>query len=178
LVILESGKYQIIYKSAARQICLQSKDRKRIPATRQRSFLYIFAGLVFTIDRVQRRRLIHKEREQSRLREAELRAQTAEARNQTLQLENERKKNVELLSEIGKEITASLSIKHIIDIVYENINDVMDASVFGIGIYNQDLKRIEMPATKEKGKTLPLFSYPIDDVNRPAMITKRNTKNI
>jgi signal transduction histidine kinase/heme exporter protein D len=141
-------------------------------------YILIFAGLVFTIDRVQRRRLIHKEREQSRLREAELRAQTAEARNQTLQLENERKKNVELLSEIGKEITASLSIKHIIDIVYENINDVMDASVFGIGIYNQDLKRIEMPATKEKGKTLPLFSYPIDDVNRPAVWCYMNQKEI
>lgn len=141
-------------------------------------YVLIFAGLAFTVDRVQRRRLILKEREQSKLREAELRAQTAEARSQTLQLENERKKNVELLSEIGKEITASLSIKHIIDTVYENINDVMDASVFGIGIYNHDLRRIEMPATKEKGQTLPLFSYPIDDENRPAVWCYKNQNEI
>ncbi len=142
--------------------------------------LYVLfaAGLVLAFDRMQRRRLILKERENSKLREAELRAQTAEAQNQALQLENERKKNVELLSEIGKEITASLSIKNIIDTVYENINDLMDASVFGIGIYNEELHQVEMPATKEKGITLPLFAYSVKDENRPAVWCFNNQKEI
>jgi signal transduction histidine kinase/ligand-binding sensor domain-containing protein/heme exporter protein D len=141
-------------------------------------YLVLFTGLIITVDRIQRKRLTLKEREQSKLREAELRAQTAEAQSQALQIENERKKNVELLSEIGKEITASLSIKNIIDTVYENINDLMDASVFGIGIFNEDLQRIEMPATKEKGITLPLFSYSTEDDNRPAVWCFNQQKEI
>ena len=72
--------------------------------------------------------------------------------------ENERRKNIELLSEIGKEITASLSLEGVIDIVYEHVNTLMDASAFGIGIYNKTKDRIDMPATKEKGETLPYLS--------------------
>ena len=65
--------------------------------------------------------------------------------------------NVELLSEIGRKITSSLSVEKIIATVYDNVNSFMDASVFGIGIYNDDLKRIEFPATYEDGKALPYY---------------------
>jgi len=141
-------------------------------------YIFMFGISIASIDRVQRRRLIRRERERSQLREAELRAQTAEAQTQVLQAENERKKNIELLSEIGKEITASLSVEGIIDTVYEHINSLMDASAFGIGIYNEELKRLEMPATKEKGKTLPLYFYELDDENRPAIWCYVNQKEI
>ena len=49
-----------------------------------------FVAGVFMVDRLQRRRLLKKERERSRMREAELRAQTAEAQAQTLQAESAR----------------------------------------------------------------------------------------
>jgi signal transduction histidine kinase/DNA-binding response OmpR family regulator len=65
----------------------------------------MLAAGVFVVDRVQRRRVIGKERERSHLREAQLRAESAEA---LARAERERMTNVELLSEIGKEITASL----------------------------------------------------------------------
>ncbi len=61
-------------------------------------YILIFAGLVFSIDRFQRRRLLTKERERQRINEMELRAQTAELRtkaleaeSRALELENERK---------------------------------------------------------------------------------------
>ncbi len=62
--------------------------------------------------------------------------------------------NLENLSEIGKIITSQLSIEKIIETVYESINNLMDATVFGIGIINKEKHTIDFPGVKEKGKTL------------------------
>jgi signal transduction histidine kinase/tetratricopeptide (TPR) repeat protein len=75
-------------------------------------------------------------------------------------------KNIELMGDIGRKITASLSAETIIRTVYDNVNVLMDASIFGIGIYNDALKRIEFPATYENGKALPSYSNSIYEENR------------
>ena len=75
-------------------------------------------------------------------------------------------KNVELLGEIGRKVTASLSVEKIISTVYDNVNTLMDATVFGIGIYNDALKRIEFPATYENGQPLPFYANSVHDENR------------
>jgi len=77
--------------------------------------------------------------------------------------------NVELLSRIGRDITAKLSIEEIISTVYQNVNSLMDAAVFGIGLYNEAEARLEFPATKENGVQLPPFSYALDDESRLAV---------
>ncbi len=69
------------------------------------AYLLLGTGLVFGVDRLQRRRLLGKERERAQFAEARLRAEAAEALART---ESEGKKQVELLSGIGREITASL----------------------------------------------------------------------
>lgn len=74
--------------------------------------------------------------------------------------------NVELLGKIGRKITSCISVEKIIATAYDNVNALMDASVFGIGIYNDDLKRIEFPATYENGEALPFYTNAIDDKNR------------
>jgi len=76
------------------------------------------------------------------------------------------KTDVEQLEEIGKKITSSLSVEDIIGTVYNNVNSLMDAKVFGIGIYNEALKTIEFPATYENGAVLPSYSNSIEDKNR------------
>jgi signal transduction histidine kinase len=76
--------------------------------------------------------------------------------------------NIELLGEIGRKITASLSVETIISTVYDNVNSLMDASVFGIGIYHHDSQTIEFPATYENGMALPAYSNSIEDENRLA----------
>ncbi|MGA7307195.1 MAG: triple tyrosine motif-containing protein, partial [Rhodothermales bacterium] len=118
-------------------------------------YLLALAGFGIGFDRLMRFRVVKKERERSELLEAQLRAQTAEAQAQTveaeakaLQVENERQKNIELLSEMGRDITATLSIAGIIDTVYENVNDLMDAAVFTIGIYNKEHNQLDFPATR------------------------------
>ncbi|NND70994.1 MAG: GAF domain-containing protein, partial [Rhodothermales bacterium] len=47
---------------------------------------------------------------------------------------------------------------------------------FGIGIYDEEHNRIDFPATKEKGQTLPWFSNSLDDPSRPAVWCFKNRK--
>ncbi len=61
-------------------------------------YVFVFAGIIFGIDRFQRRRLLLRERERQRFQNAELRAQKAElqaiaseAERRALEIENERK---------------------------------------------------------------------------------------
>ncbi|MGZ4038463.1 MAG: GAF domain-containing protein [Bacteroidia bacterium] len=67
--------------------------------------------------------------------------------------------NTRLLSQLGKDVTSTLSIDEVISKVYSNINSLMDASVFAIGIYREDTKKLEFSGTMEKGRKLDDFAY-------------------
>ena len=133
-------------------------------------FAILVGGMIFGVDRAQRHRLATKERERAQIREAELRAEA----------QDRRREDAERLSAMGRAITSTLSTREIIDIVYENVNALMDAAVFGIGIYNERKERIDFPATKEKGETLPPYSNALDDESRPAVwcFNRREELNI
>jgi signal transduction histidine kinase len=88
------------------------------------------------------------------------------------------KDNVEQLSIIGRDITDNLSIKSIINTVYENVNTLMNASVFGIGLYQAEKELLVFPATKEKGETLPEFTVPLGDDNRLAVWCFKNQEEV
>lgn len=112
-------------------------------------YLALLGAAVLGIDRVQRRRVLGKERERSRLVETQLRAEAAEALAGS---ERERTKTVEQLSEIGKEITSSLDVDTIFARLYERVNQFADATVFGVGIYDPDRRLIEYRLAFEEGK--------------------------
>jgi signal transduction histidine kinase/ligand-binding sensor domain-containing protein len=116
-------------------------------------FALLLAGIIFGGDRLQRRRLAVKEQERAALREAELRAEE----------ENKRRADTEQLSKIGRTITSTLSVDEIIHTTYQNVNELMDAEVFGVGILNREKNRLEFPATTEKGETLKPYSHQLDD---------------
>jgi len=116
-------------------------------------FVLLLGLMVFAVDRLQRARISRKEKERAALREAELRAEA----------ENKRRADTEELSKIGQAITSSLSIHKIIDTVYENVNALMDAAIFSVGIYNDEKKRLEFPATKEEGVVLSPYSNYLDE---------------
>ena len=114
------------------------------------------AGLVaFGADRVQRRRVIGKERERAQFAEARLRAESAEALARS---ESDGKKNIELLSDIGREITASLDFDTIFDKLYERVNQLADADVFGVGLYHPERQEIEYQLAIEQGKRYAPYS--------------------
>ncbi|MCG8320779.1 MAG: ATP-binding protein [Cytophagales bacterium] len=77
--------------------------------------------------------------------------------------------NLKQLSEIGKNITSNLSIGRIIETVFRNVSPLMDASVFGVGLYNEQTKCLEFPGLKEKGETIIMISYDIRDKRRLAV---------
>ncbi len=97
----------------------------------------------------QRRRVVAKERQRAQFAEARLRAEAAETLARS---ESEGKRNVELLSEIGREITASLDFDTIFGKLYDRVNQLADADVFGVGLYHPDRHEIEYRLAIEKGK--------------------------
>lgn len=86
--------------------------------------------------------------------------------------------NTRLLSQIQKDITSSLSIETIISKVYENVNTLMDATAFGIGIYDEEKRQILMPGFMENGVKMEDFAYSIDDPNRLAVNCFSNQREI
>ncbi len=139
--------------------------------------LLLLAG-VYAADRFQRRRLILRERERSQFREAELRAETAAAQAKALQADNDRKKNVELLSEIGKEITASLDLETILFKLYERVNQIVDAGIFGVGLYRPEKNVIEYTLAIENGKRYAPYTRDTRDKNQFAVWCLENRQPI
>lgn len=120
-----------------------------------------------------------------------VREKTAEIRNKNQTLELQKKEimaqaerlqtsysNLENLSEIGKTITSQLSVEKIIDTVYESINKLMDASVFGIGILNNKTNTIDFPGVKEKGEILDRLSFDLEDELRLSSYCVKTRKEI
>ncbi len=130
--------------------------------------LYILGagGLIFGLVRARTRQL----QERSKALEIIVQERTVEIQEQ--------KDNVEQLSRIGRDITDNLAVQDIITTVYENVNTLMDASVFGIGLYQADQQVLVFPATKEKGETLPEFTVPLADENRLAVWCFRQQKDV
>ena len=91
---------------------------------------------------------------------------------------DEKAQNVELLNDIGRKITSSLSVEKIISTVYDNVNTLMDANIFGIGIYNDTTKTIDFPATYENGAALPFYTNDLNDENRFGAVCFKNGKEI
>jgi signal transduction histidine kinase/CheY-like chemotaxis protein/ligand-binding sensor domain-containing protein len=139
------------------------------------AYLLLLAAAVVGVDRVQRRRVIGKERERSRFREAQLRAETAETLARS---ESERTKNVELLSEIGKEITASLDIDTIFLRLYERVNHLVDATVFGVGLYHPERHEIEYRLAVDEGKRYAPYTRDTSNKNQFPVWCVENRKPI
>jgi PAS domain S-box-containing protein len=77
--------------------------------------------------------------------------------------------NVQILSEIGKQVTGCLNVKTIVQTVYQNVNTLMDAFSFVVGVYNENYNRIDVYGI-ENGETLPFKFYELSEVNRLAVV--------
>ncbi|RQW01718.1 GAF domain-containing protein, partial [candidate division KSB1 bacterium] len=130
------------------------------------AYLILGGGLIYGLVRLRTQQL----QQHSKALEKIVQERTAEIKSQ--------KDNVEQLSRIGRDITDNLSIKEIISTVYENVNNLMDASVFGIGLYHAEEQLLVFPATKEKGETLPEFTVPLSDDNRLAVWCFKNQEDV
>jgi PAS domain S-box-containing protein len=85
--------------------------------------------------------------------------------------------NIQLLSEVGKEITSNLKIENIVETVYQHLNKLMTAAVFTIGIFQPEKSVIKIYA-KEKDITLEPFFYDLTDKNHLAVICFEQRREI
>ncbi len=99
---------------------------------------------------------------------AEIRQKNEELETKNARIEQSYQ-DMKLLGEMGRDITKHLSTDNIINTVYQNINMLMDASVFGMGFYNEKLQQLDFVEVREQGQRLNPFSLSLEERQRLAV---------
>jgi len=118
-----------------------------------------------------------KDAEIQRLKNEKLRRKTEETAIKAKVLA-ESYKDIKIIGEIGQKITSTLDIKKVLNMVYKNIQKLMDAHVFGICLYDNEVGRIDFKILIEQGKRLPLYHVMIDNEKSYAAKCIREKKEI
>lgn len=118
----------------------------------------------------QQNHLLERQKLELDARRREAEAQRADAEQRHLDAERQKaevqqqKENVELahrnisiLSEIGREMTATLDMETIMATVYRHVHHLMDARIFGIGIYHEAREEIDFPFAIDQGVRTPRY---------------------
>jgi len=87
-------------------------------------------------------------------------------------------RNISLLSEIGRELTAKLDSESIMLKLYDHVNVLMDATVFGIGMYRPEREIIEIQFAIEGGKRYLPYSRSMREPNQLAVWCVANQKDV
>ncbi len=115
--------------------------------------------------------------EKVKQRTEQLEQKNVEVQRQRDELESTHNK-VKRLSEIGQQITSTLSLEKILETVHENLNALMDATIFGIGVYNASERWLEFPGMIEKGEKLLTSHIPVSDENHLPVWCFKNQKEV
>lgn len=83
-----------------------------------------------------------------------------------------------ILNDIADLITPQLSLEEIITAIYDNVNHLMDAYQFCVGIYEQETSTLLYKGMIEKGIRFPEFAIDIRDESRLASWCIRNEQEI
>lgn len=118
-----------------------------------------------------------QEKEIYRLINIDLKQKTKELEQSSKELQ-EAYDNIKIISDIGQSITSTLNLEKILIRVYENINHLMDASVFGIGLTNETKQIIEYKLYMEDSVRAPIFSTSLGSTSSWAVWCLKNRKEI
>jgi signal transduction histidine kinase/CheY-like chemotaxis protein len=124
--------------------------------------------LISRHEREKARRRTEALEAQAKALEALVNERTEEIRSQAAEI-SAQKDSIEMLSEIGREITASLDLDTILFKLYERVNQFVDASIFGVGLYRPDKHLIEYSLAIENGKRYAPYTRSTDDKNQFAV---------
>src|SRR6187401_613124 len=83
-----------------------------------------------------------------------------------------------ILNDVADLITPELSIEEITATIYLNVNQLIDAFQFAVGIYDDKEEMISYKGMIEDGKRIPDFSVDALDDNRFASCCIRNDREI
>ncbi len=104
----------------------------------------LLAAGALAVDRFQRRRVVRRERQRAQFAEARVRAEAAEALARS---EGQRNRSIELLSAIGREITASLDTDAIVFTLRQRMSELVEADRFSVGLCHPDSRQLEYRAS-------------------------------
>lgn len=125
-------------------------------------------SIITRYERAKARQRTEELESQARALEATVNERTQEIRAQAAEI-SAQKDSIELLSEIGKEITASLDLNTILFKLYERVNQIVDASIFGVGLYRPEKRLIEYSLAIENGTRYAPYTRSTDDKNQLAV---------
>jgi signal transduction histidine kinase/ligand-binding sensor domain-containing protein len=113
-----------------------------------RSMILLFIVTVVLIISWLRNKFIREKREELEQLVAYKTKKLEEQKNEILKKNDALKQqyeNLELLSKIGRDITANITVESLQESVYKKLNSLMDASIMGFGIYRREKRIIEFP---------------------------------
>ena len=74
--------------------------------------------------------------------------------------------DIRIISSIGQKINASLDLDKVLMSVYEHINELMDGTVFGIGLYQPERGVIQIELAMEKGNRYKPYYRSMENKNQ------------
>ena len=106
--------------------------------------------------------------EYNRTLEQKVEIRTAELKDKNKELDTAFN-NVRTLNEIGKEITSTLDIGLIQEMVFKHANSLLDVTSFLIMLYDEKEQKLVCNLSMEKGEKLPSFEVSMEEKNRFAV---------
>jgi signal transduction histidine kinase len=130
-----------------------------------------YLGIRYEMEKLQ------QEAEINRLTNVVMKEKNAELEKKTEELEQSYN-SISVLSKIGRDITSTLDLDIILNTVYENVNQLMDATIFGIGIYHPEEESIEYRLSIEEGKRYQPYRREMSDKSQLAVWCIENNQEI
>lgn len=96
--------------------------------------------------------------------------QEKEIAEQEREVADKARHDITLLSEIGREISASLDIEAIQKVFYAHVSKLMDADVYGIGMVDWDQRIVIFDNVLDRGVPTKRYSRQLDASKQPAAI--------
>nr|WP_315252907.1 two-component regulator propeller domain-containing protein [uncultured Duganella sp.] len=162
LALLALGGAYAVYHARMRSLRHQQQRLENLVGSRTAEIEYKNRQLEQQKHELERRRL-----------EAE--AQRAEAEQRRVDTERQKEeveqahRNISVLSELGRELSASLNVETTMQTLYRHVNHLMNSQIFGIGFVRQKEGVIDFPFAIEGGvRSLP-YQRRLDQPNQLAV---------
>lgn len=153
--VSEENGFVLPLSEAQRELYLLCKKRKR------------YKEALFHLSRVEKINEKHFEEE--------LDKNVNNVESEALKMANQQ---IKVISSIGRKITSTLDMKAVLDRVYESINSLLEATIFGIIRCDWDKGMTYYDMFVENGKLLPVIYGKIDDPNSMAALVIRERRDV
>lgn len=130
-------------------------------------FVLLALGLLYRrrMQVLHQTQLILEQQVQSRTQEVLEQKSLAESQRE---IAEKARHDISLLSEIGRQITASLDLPAIQQSLYHAVNELLNASSFGVGLVDWERRLISVDFMMQKGKPARPYKRSLDALDQPA----------